>query len=63
MESLKRKAQSVKKKIGYDSSDIGAYLQTDMVNDDFTSSKDEVERLHARLNDLVLQHSTLTESN
>lgn len=63
MEHLNKKAQSVTKKIGYDASDLSAILQTRMVNDDFSTSENELDRLHAKLNDLVLQHAKLIETN
>lgn len=60
---LNKSSQLLKKKIGYDANDIGAFLQTRMVNDDFSSSKEEIDRLHAKLNGLVLQHTSLVETN
>lgn len=63
LEQLNKHGVKLKKQIGYDASDIGAFLQTKMVNDDFSSSQNELEKLHSKLNSLVLEHSKLTETS
>lgn len=63
LEKLNRQARSIKQEIGYDASDIGAVLQTKMVNEDFSSAKCELEKLQSKLSDLVLQHKKLVGSN
>ena len=52
-------AKETKKKIGYDAADIGAYLKTRVINNDFISSEDEVSRLQERLYELTTLHATL----
>ena len=57
---LETTSKSTQKKIGYDAADIGAFLKTKMVNDDFVSSKDELRVLHSKLDKLKLHHARLT---
>ena len=57
---LETTSKSTQKKIGYDAADIGAFLKTKMVNDDFASSKDELRVLHTKLDKLKLHHARLT---
>jgi chromosome segregation ATPase len=59
---LESTAKETKKKIGFDSADIGAYLKTRVINDDFGASKDEIDRLHVKLNELTSLYSTLIKS-
>lgn len=58
---LEATAKETKKKIGYDAADIGAYLKTQVINEDFASSKNEVTRLHEKLNELKTVYATLTK--
>ena len=60
LDRLKAKIGAAKKKVGYDASDLDAFLQTRAVNSDFESSKSELETLRAKLEGLVAQHSALT---
>jgi len=61
LEHLNKVSKKVKKQIGYDASDIGEFLQTKMVNDDFSSSRDELDNLHTKLNELVIQRDLLAQ--
>ena len=58
---LESVAREAKKKIGYDAADIGAYLKTRVINDDFASSADEVAKLKEKLNELSSLYATLVE--
>ena len=49
---LEKTSRSLKKEIGYDASDIGAFLQTRMTNEDFSSSQSELEKLKAKFQHL-----------
>ena len=52
-------AKEAKTKIGYDAADIEVYLKSQVVNDDFLSSKEEIHRLHVKLNELTAFYATL----
>ena len=60
---LNRKSRDLQKEVGYDANDLGAYLSTRLVNDDYSSSADERDKLHAKLNGLVMQHSALVKDH
>ena len=60
---LNRKSRDLQKEVGYDANDLGAYLSTRLVNDDYSSSADERDKLHAKLNSLVMQHSALVKDH
>ncbi|KAL3802397.1 hypothetical protein HJC23_007222 [Cyclotella cryptica] len=59
---LESAAKITKKKIGYDASEIGALLKSQMINEDFACSKDELERLRKKLNELKAYYATLIHS-
>lgn len=58
---LESTAKDMKKKIGYESAEIGAYLKTRAITDDFASSADEVCRLQEQLKDLSSLYATLVK--
>ena len=60
---LNKKSRELQKEVGYDANDLGAYLSTRLVNDDYSSSANERDKLHAKLNSLVMQHSALVENH
>ena len=60
---LNKKSRDLQKEIGYDANDLGAYLSTRIANDDYSSSADERDKLYAKLNSLVMQHSVLVENH
>ena len=61
LSQLEAVAKETKKTIGYDAADIGAYLKTQVINNDFISCEDEVTRLKERLNELKALHANLTK--
>ena len=60
---LNRKSHDLQKEVGYDANDLGACLSTRIVNDDYSSSADEWDKLYAKLNSIVMQHSALVKDH
>ena len=58
---LESAAKLTKKRVGYDAAEIGAFLKLRVINDDFASSKEEIARLHAKLNELHCSYLSLSE--
>ena len=56
---LESAAKETKTKIGYDAADIEVYLKSQVVNDDFLSSKEEIHGLRDKLNELTSLYATL----
>jgi predicted nucleic acid-binding Zn-ribbon protein len=58
---LESAAKLTKKRAGYDAAEIGAFLKLRVINDDFASSKEEIARLHEKLNELHCSYLSLSE--
>lgn len=59
LERMNKRSKALKREIGYDAQDLGEILSTRMVNNDFSSSGNELQELKARYSDLQLQYEAL----